>query len=65
MTGETRPGWLADFRGDGTVAFVRASAEMPGVFTNYSRENLGALRAEMRRRSSSRKGSSPKKPRRC
>lgn len=48
MTGETRVGWLADFRGDGTVAFVRAGAEMPANFTGYSKKNLAALRVEMR-----------------
>lgn len=48
MTGETRAGWLADFRGDGTVAYVKAGAEMPAAFTEYSKKNLTALRAEMR-----------------
>lgn len=48
MTGETRVGWLADFREDGTVAFVKAGTEMPANFTGYSRTNLAALRAEMR-----------------
>lgn len=48
MTGEIRAGWLADFRGDGTMAFVKASPEMPAGFTGYSKENLKILRSQMR-----------------
>jgi hypothetical protein len=49
MTGETRAGWLADFRGDGKAAFVKAAARMPGTFAGHSQENLARLREEMRR----------------
>jgi hypothetical protein len=48
MSGETRLAWLADFRGDGTAAFRRATPEMPASFTAYSRANLEKLRREMR-----------------
>jgi hypothetical protein len=48
MTGETRVGWLADFRGDGTVAFTKAGPEMPATFEDYSKKNLERLRSEMR-----------------
>ncbi len=47
LSGETRIAWLADFRGDGTAAFRRASAEMPADFSGYSRKNVGLLRKEM------------------
>jgi hypothetical protein len=48
MTGETRVGWLADFRSDGTMAFVKAGAEMPATLSGHSKENLVLLRNEMR-----------------
>lgn len=49
MSGETRAGWLADFRSDGTMAFVKAGATMPAKLTGYSRESLARLREEMRK----------------
>jgi len=48
MTGETRAGWLADFRSDGTMAFVKAGPEMPAKLTGFAKENLARLRNEMR-----------------
>jgi hypothetical protein len=49
MTGPTRVGWLADFRGNGEVAFVPAGPRMPTRPAGHSRKNLSRLRAEMRR----------------
>jgi hypothetical protein len=48
VDGVVPQGWLADFRPDGQVAFVRAATEMPAAPAPHAAGNLAALRAEMR-----------------